>query len=134
MSVPRSKRGESEMQFLHSARELAVYTIKKCVGLPKRYTFFLLLPMANCAVRVLMLLKKANSIFPTNSHEAQLRRDNLIEADGELYTLISLLEIAQEIFGLQPNVMSHWSGLIESEIRLVKALMKKDRERYKNLP
>ena len=134
MSVVRSKRGESEMEFLHTARELEMYSIRKCVGFPKRFTFYLNQPIANIATRIYEDVKIANSIFPTNQHEAQMRRDYLMKANAELYNLISQIEVAHEIFGLEPNVMSYWSELIDKEIRLVKSLLKKDRERYKSLP
>ena len=134
MSVVRSKRGESEMEFIHNARELEMYTVRKCVGFPKRFTFYINQPIANCATRIYEDVKMANSIFPTNQHEAQIRRDYLLRANAELYTLVSQIEVAHELFGLEPNVMSHWSGLIDKEIRLVKSLLKKDRERYKTLP
>lgn len=134
MSVVRSKRGESEMEFLHTARELEMYSIRKCVNFPKRFTFYLNQPIANIATRVYEYVKIANSIFPTNQHEVQMRRDYLMRANAELHNLVSQIEVAHEMFGLEPNVMSHWSELIDKEIRLVKSLMKKDRERYKSLP
>lgn len=122
------------MEFLHTARELEMYSIRKCVGFPKRFTFYLNQPIANIATRIYEDVKIANSIFPTNQHEAQIRRDYLMKANAELYNLISQIEVAHEIFGLEPNVMSYWSELIDKEIRLVKSLLKKDRERYKSLP
>lgn len=134
MSVVRSKRGESEVEFLHTARELEMYSIRKCVNFPKRFTFYLSQPIASIATRIYENVKKANSIYPTNQHEAQMRRDYLLTANAELFNLVSQVEVAHEMFGLEPNVMAYWSEIIEKEVRLVKALMKKDKERYKNLP
>lgn len=134
MSVVRSKRGESEVEFLHTARELEMYSIRKCVNFPKRFTFYLSQPIASIATRIYENVKKANSIYPTNHHEAQMRRDYLLTANAELFNLVSQVEVAHEMFGLEPNVMAYWSEIIEKEVRLVKALMKKDKERYKNLP
>lgn len=134
MSVVRSKRGESEVEFLHTARELEMYSIRKYVNFPKRFTFYLSQPIANIATRIYENVKKANSIYPTNQHEAQMRRDYLLTANAELFNLVSQVEVAHEMFGLEPNVMAYWSEIIEKEVRLVKALMKKDKERYKNLP
>lgn len=134
MSVVRSRRGESEVEFLHTARELEMYSIRKCVNFPKRFTFYLSQPIANIATRIYENVKKANSIYPTNQHEAQVRRDYLLTANAELFNLVSQVEVAHEMFGLEPNVMAYWSEIIEKEVRLVKALMKKDKERYKNLP
>lgn len=41
MSVLKSKRGESAMQFLETARELEVYTIRQCARFPKRFMFLI---------------------------------------------------------------------------------------------
>jgi tryptophan 2,3-dioxygenase len=76
----------------------------------------------------------ANSIYPLNAHEAQMRRDYLLRANAELNSLISQIEVAHELFGLEHNVMKFWMDIVEREIRLVKGTLKKDRERYKNLP
>lgn len=84
MSVVKSKRGESDMEFVHTARELQIYTIKKCVGFPKRYTFYVSQPIANSATRIHQYTKMANSIYPTNPHEVQMRRDYLLKTNAEL--------------------------------------------------
>ena len=55
------------MQFIMTARELQKYTIQKCVGFPKRYTFYVSQPIAACATRIHEDVKMANSIFPTIS-------------------------------------------------------------------
>ena len=133
MPVIRSKRAESEMEFIHTARQLQIYTIQKCVGFPKRYTFYIVQPIANAATRVHEYVKMANSVYPTNAHEVQIRRDYLLKANAELNSLVSQIEVAHELFGLESNVMKFWMDLVEKEIRLVKGTLKKDKERYKNL-
>ena len=134
MSVPSGKRGESEMEFIHTARELQIHTIRKCVGFPKRYTFYIGQPIAESATRVYKCVMMANSIYPTNAHEAQIRRDYLLEAGAELRSLVSQIEVATELFGIEERSMRFWMDLVDKEIRLVKAVLKKDKERYKNLP
>ena len=133
MSVIKSKRTTSSMEFLATARKLQIYSIQKCVNFPKRYTFYVSQPIANSATRVYEYTKKANSIYPLNQHEAQLRRDYLIKACIELNHLISQLEVAQELFGIEMKTLHYWSDMINKEIRLIKATMKADRNRYKDL-
>ena len=133
MSVPKGKRGESDVEFLRTARELQLYTIKKCVGFPKRYTFYVSQPIAECATRTYEYLKCANSLYPTNQHEAQRRIDYELHASAELNSLVSQLEVAAELFGIEPDKLKCWMELVEREMRLVKALIKKDRERYRML-
>lgn len=133
MSVVKGKRAESEVEFIHTARELQIYTIKKCISFPKRYTFYISQPIANAATRIHEDVKMANSIYPTNAHEVQLRRDYLLRANAELYSLVSQIEVAHELFGLEPRVMKFWMNLVGQEIRLVKGVLRKDKARYKNI-
>ena len=134
MSVIKSKRNTSDMEFIANARKLQIYTVKKCVNFPKRYTFYISQPIANASTRIYEDVRRANSIYPLNQHEAQMRRDCFLRANAELYSLTSQLEVAQEIFGIDMDVMQNWLDIIDFEIRLIKAVMKSDRERYKNLP
>ena len=134
MSVIKSKRSESEMEFVHTARQLQIHSIQKAVGFPKRYTFYVSQPIANCATRIHEYVKCANSIYPLNQHEVQMRRDYLLRANAELNSLVAQIEVAAEMFGIEPDKMRYWLDIVEKEIRLVKGTMKKDRERYKDLP
>lgn len=134
MAVIKSKRDESEMEFIYTARQLQIHTIKKCANFPKRYTFYVSQPIAACATRIHECVKCANSIYPLNQHETQMRRDYLLRANADLYSLISQIEVANELFGLEGDSVKYWMDIVEREIRLVKGTMKKDRERYKNLP
>ncbi|NCC06710.1 MAG: hypothetical protein EOM30_01380 [Clostridia bacterium] len=134
MSVIKSKRTTSDMEFIANARKLEIYSIQKCVGFPKRYTFYVSQPIANAATRIYEDVKRGNSIYPLNQHEVQLRRDCFIRANAELQSMISQLEVAQELFGIEMDTLRFWVDIIDTEIRLVKAVMKSDRERYKDLP
>ena len=134
LSVIKSKRNESEMEFVNNARKLQIHTIQKCVGFPKRYTFYVAQPIANCATLIHKYVKCANSIYPVNQHEVQIRRDYMLRANAELNSLVSQIEVANELFGIDGDAMKFWLDIVEYEIRLVKGAMKKDRERYKDLP
>lgn len=134
MSVLKCNRTESEMEFVYTARQLQIHTIQKCVGFPKRYTFYVSQPIAACATRIHEYVKCANSIYPTNQHEVQMRRDYLLKANAELNNLVSQVEIARELFEIDGDKMRFWMDIVDKEIRLVKGTLKKDRERYKDLP
>lgn len=134
MSVIKSNRSESEMEFIHTARQLQIYSIQKCVGFPKRYTFYVSQPIADMATKIHDYVKCANSVYPLSQHEAQIRRGYLLRANALLNSLVSQLEVAAELFGIEPDTMQYWMQIVEKEIRLVKAVLKKDKERYKDLP
>ena len=88
MSVYKSKRGESSAQFVETARKLEVHTLAQCLKIPKRYTFFLSTEIMRLASEVYNNVKSANSIFPSNQHEVQMRRDKLTEANNALQCLV----------------------------------------------
>lgn len=133
--VPSSQRKESALDFLNCARDLQAFTIRKCVNaVPKRYTFYIGTHLADSAARVYENLKKGNSIYPLNQHEAQMRRDYMLKAYAELNSLVSQVELAGEIIEIEDKVMDQWSEKIYHEMTLVKNVIKADRNRYKNLP
>lgn len=133
MSVLKSKRGESSMQFLETARNLEIYTLKQCVKFPKRYTFFITTEIVRLSQSIYNSVKSANSIYPTNEIELQLRRNYLIEAHCNLQCLISQLSVAKEIFvsSVEAKVWTTWLDLIELEEKLIIAVKKSDKDRFK---
>ena len=56
-------------------------------------------------------MKCANSIYPLNQHEAQMRRDYLLRANAELNSLVSQIEVANELFGIESNKMKFWMDI-----------------------
>lgn len=134
MSVLKSHRTESNVQFLDTARELEIYTLQQCMKFPKRVTFYLSQPIVSLSQAVLNNAKAANSIYPHNAHEAQMRRDCLIKANNALQSLVSQLDIAQGVVGDVPDkVWLHWMELIADEARLLSGVQRSDTERYKKL-
>ena len=77
MSVYKSKRGESSVQFIETARQLEAHTFAYCMKAPKRYERFLTGRIMELSSEVHDRVRAANNIWPTNRHEAQLRRDEL---------------------------------------------------------
>lgn len=134
MSVPKPQRSVSEMEFIRNARELQIFTIRKCKKFPTRFTFYVSIPLANSSMRVYEYVKRGNSINPANQHEVQMRRDCFLKANAELYSIISQIEVAEELFGLNKDMMREWTSLVDREIALVKGAMDSDKRRYKNLP
>lgn len=134
MSVLLKNRHESEAQFIHTARELEAKTRRRCVNAPKRYTFYGLQELWATARRIHSDVKQANSVFPANQHEVQIRKDFFIRARAELQDYISQLELLLEDGILTTTAADELAGLVDQEDRLVKAVMKSDRTRYANLP
>ena len=126
MSVPKSQRSESSMQFIQTARELKQHTltvVKKC---PKRLQFFLLAPIYEEAREVLHSVKAANNTFVHNAHEAQIRADYLGRANVVLQNLADDLEdLYEELINNEDrykwvaNAMQKHGELISAEAKLI---------------
>lgn len=93
MSVPKRKRGVSKMQFVDTARELEAHALSVCARAPKRYTPFLTKGIMELASEVHNHVRAANNIVPANQHEAQMRRDHLIEGNNALQNLDPKLQL-----------------------------------------
>ncbi len=120
MSVYKSKRGESSVQFIETARQLEAHTLACCMKAPKRYSFLLTQRIMETASEVHDHVRAANNIWPTNQHELQLLYDGIMQ-NPEGYKWIH-------------KAMQHWGELISEEARLIAAVKKNDRQRYKDLP
>ena len=134
LSVIRSKRSTADMQFLYTARSLESKTRKRCLAAPKRYTFFGLQELWLTARHVYSNVKKANSIYPTTQHEAQMRKDFLILAGCLLQDYVSQLELLTQDGIFMPSSHEELSALVDDEIKLIKAVIKSDKSRYADLP
>jgi hypothetical protein len=141
MSVYKSKRGESAAQFVETARLLEVHTLAQCLKVPKRYTFLLTTEVMRLASEVYNNVKSANSIFPANKHDAQMRRDKLTEANNALQCLIGKLGLLGDTLKKNPeqfkgldNALETWGNLIMEEAKLISGVKKSDKQRFKDLP
>ena len=134
MSVPAPQRKKPPPQFLTTARSLERETRRRCVNGPKRYTFFGLQELWQTSRKIHSAAKRANTIWPTNQHEARTRIDLLIEALTYLEDYDSQLELLMEddIFTAAGSKVI--SDLMKDDIKLVKGAIKTDRARYKELP
>lgn len=140
MSVYKSKRGKSSAQFVETARKLEVHTLEQCLKVPKRYTFYLTQKIMDHASGVYDEVVMANSIYPTNEHEAQLRRDHLIAANARLQALDRQLGLLAGVLWKNPenfkgfdHAFTVWGELVIEEAKLISGVRRSDRERYKHL-
>lgn len=121
------------MQFVDTASKLHIYTVKQCVKFPKRYTFYVSQNISDTASEILKCVKSANSIYPTNAHEVQVRRDYFLRAYAETQSLVSLINDAKEMFDISGSAMTGWMELIQAELNLLKGILKTDKRRYKKI-
>lgn len=134
VSVLKSHRSTSGVQFLETARELEIFTLRNCMKFPKRVTFYLSQHIVSLSQSVLNNCKAANSVYPRNAHEVQMRRDFFIKANVSLQAMISQLDIAKGVVGDVPDkTWLEWMHLIAEEAKLISAMQKSDAQRYKDV-
>ena len=139
MSVPVSRREESKAEFVNTAYDLHVLTIKLCLKMDKRMTFFLAQDLCKLAAKCHAHAKMANSIFPRNKQDAQLRRNHLTEANNYVQALYSFLDIA---YGLNQitdgkvtiKELEAWLDKAAAEAKLLARTKEADVERWRKLP
>lgn len=117
MSVYKSKRSTSAIQYVENARQLQVFTIKNCVKFPKRYTYIVVQKIANLVEDIDTHVRVAESMMPTNLHEAQLKRDELTYTFGLLNSLDDKLQLKVLIL--------LWTGWIGTCIDSIESLASK---------
>lgn len=146
MSVPSGERNESTVEFIYNARRLQIYTMKMTKSWPTRWRYDVSSPLVQDARYIFQEVKAGNKIWPANEHEAQMRRDHFMNAQGRLDSMISQIEIACEFIDAErqqhansekkqardmKRAMAEWSAIAAKEISLLTELMKSDRKRFR---
>ena len=102
MAVVKSKRGESELDIITKARELAVYTIKICTNeknFPKRYRWCVTNEIVKSVVMINSDIRRANEVFVKDDADYLLRKDFQSKAMSEIGALLGNMDIVYELFG-----------------------------------
>lgn len=120
------------MEFIDTARRLEIETIRFVVTFPKRYTFYISQQTANLTTDIYNLVKKGNSIYPTNAHESQMRLDCFIEARALIQCLNSQLEVIRYLFPVNLTTFKTIITLMDQEDRLLKGVIQKERKRQRD--
>ena len=141
MSVLKSMRGQSAMQFVEVARRLELHAFSVVTKAPKRYGPYLLQPIMSLASAVHDNVRAANNTIPKNRHEAQIRRDYLSAANVALQNLSPKLTMLYDAILQNPekcpwidNAMEQFGLYIVDEAKLIANTKKADAERYRDLP
>lgn len=150
MPAPKSILWEKRKPFAPVDLPPKLYkkVVDACLKMPKRYTYLILQDVVQLAGRVMDNAKAANSVFPTNQHEAQIRRDYWIYARADLEALSSRIDRFLEIpetLRYKDEISGRTKGITESELEeiadliiqergLITKALESDKERFKNLP
>ena len=130
MSVPKSKRKQTPMQFVHNARVIEGF----CIEHWHEKTSCVLKKCIEISAEIYVNVTCANSIYPTTKTEAFERALYLKKALASVYALKVQLSLAYRHNLTSSGVAKELNEYIEREKGLIKGTIKKDKERYKGLP
>jgi len=135
MSVVKSKQGEGKLVVVTKARELAEYTLKICANektFPKRYRWCMTAKIVEAAMNINNGVNMANSVFVYDDADYMLRKQYQTRALAETYALLSMVDIAYRLYGLETARVEFWTRLIYDVQNLLRNWRKAERERYSN--
>lgn len=109
MSVYVSKRNESKVQFLETAKKLSAHTLTYCLKSPKRLTFFLTKDICALSRKVYYEANTANCIVPRNKQDVQNRRMHFQLALSACENMELPLSELKARLELNPKENKEWS-------------------------
>lgn len=122
MSVVSGKRKEGKLQVLRVARELVVYTLRACKNekiFPKSYRWMMTQKIVNEAMDLLGCIRRANATMADTEANYQYRHQQQSEAFAHVEALLSFIDVAYEVLGIDSRKVEHWTGMaVETESKL----------------
>lgn len=129
MTVPKSKRRETKMQFVHNARLIEDY----CIRHWNERISTVLQECIRLAAKIYNGVTIANSIYPDKDNQLQVEERILYlkRALATTYALKMQISLATRHQLIDLNISKEINELIEREKILIKGIIKKDKERYR---
>jgi len=136
MSKHESDRTPGKYDVLEAAKELAGYTIRITSNeknFPKRYRFSVVGKIQDKALEIVDWLIMANEIYPNTRVELERRTLYQKEARAACRSMMTLMEIAADAFGVNAGTLEYWTGQTSDVRNHTTAWIKSDLRRFINL-
>lgn len=133
MSVPKSLRGESKLEVFVKVEKLACYTLHICNNenhFPKRYRWCLTSKIIDSVLEIHCLITKANAIYVKDESDYKIRKSYSKMALSETYSLLSMLDIAFNMFKVESNRIEFWTTLVMEVQSLIRRWIESDEKRH----
>lgn len=129
MSVLKNKRSESQLEFYHTATliraELTRFVMNDKV-VPKRWRPVFTFPMTEKVIRLVDYITAANTIYPQNRREAEMRRDYQTQAIITVEQILQLLQFMLTTLPVDPDKFQPVTELLIKEAALLRGWRKSD--------
>lgn len=129
MSVLKNNRSESKLEFYHTATlvrtELTRLVMNEKV-VPKRWRPVFTFPMIDKLLLLFDNITAANTIYPQDMKEAELRRAYQTQAIIIVEQILQLLQYALTTLSINPDKLQPATELLLKEAALLRAWRKSD--------
>ena len=129
MSVLKKQRSESQLEFYHTATliraDLTRFVMNEKI-VPKRWRPVFTFPMIEKVIQLVDCITAANTIYPQNLHEFELRRDSQTEAIITVEQILQMLQFMMTTLQVDPNKFQPVTELLMKEGALLRGWRKSD--------
>lgn len=135
MSVIKSKRQEGKLQVLIKARELATYTthiLGNEKAFPKRSRWIIAQQIADETINIYKYCRRANAVSVETDSDYAYRHEQQVKAYSCCESLLSLIEIAYNLYNIESHRIEYWTGLVLETEKLLGKWKLSDKHRYNN--
>ena len=120
-------RKESPMEVITVGREIYLNTYRLCMNeqiIPKKHRFMIAKSIINLASNIIDNVNKANSIFPRNDADKEIRYKYQKQAYANCDALLGKLELASQLFPISYKAISEIVSLVIREKQMILAWSK----------
>lgn len=145
MSVYKSRRGTSTMEFIRVGQQLATYTMEQIKKFPKSYKFNLVSDLYRLSSEIHENVLRANAIYVSKNMEEVdflLRRKYLLQAKSSVFAMTGLLTVTFNLMmkgnnflgdkDRMSNMFQEWARLLNLEHKLIKGVIESDKKKWKS--
>ena len=129
MSVLKRNRSESQLEFYNTATEIRA-TLTKFVmsekNIPKRWRPIFTFPTVEKLLKLIDNITAANTIYPQNLREAQLRREYQTKAIITVEQIFQMLQFMLTTLPINANKLRNVVQLLDKEAGLLRGWRKSD--------
>lgn len=136
ISVPKSERSESQMEFIRQLRLLEVKILRISANKQKKFNYFINNHIILHVAEAYSNAKAGNAIYAITEDDIKLRRHYIYKSYASIMELISQVDVFYEVYksdGLTNNQIEDLSIHLELCRKLLKGVLDKDREKARKI-
>ncbi len=133
MSVPVNQRSHGKLEVCIKAHELCCYTLKITANdkiFVPQFHESLTKHIEDTALAVHILCWEANNVVVKSTEEFKMRQHYQDEAAIKCNVLLSLIDMAKNLFHLTTKRVTYWSNLVIETRNLIRKWRESDITRY----